>query len=138
MYRKVRISVGEISLLEDGVVYAKAFPNAEVSLTVAKEYHEVVAYITEERPHSTILDITGVIYLAKDAREWLRDTSNQWGNTVSVALITNSFAAKTIGNLFLKLSRPSYPVRIFEDMESAQRWATKNYTTYMACQELVG
>ena len=136
--RKVRISFGEISLLEDGLVYAKAFQNTEMSLEMAKELCAAVCYITEERPHSSVIDISGLTYVAKDAREWLRDTTNQMGVTVSVALITNSFASKAIANLVLKMSRPSYPMRIFDNLDSAELWALKNYTTYMACQELIG
>ncbi len=138
MYRKVRIALGEVSLLEDGLVYAKAFPNVEVGLAEAQEYYQLVAYITEERPHSTILDISGLTYLAKDAREWLRDQSSEWGLTVSAAILTNSYTSKAIGNLFIRLSKPSFPVRMFDSMDDAERWARKNYSTYMACQELVG
>lgn len=138
MHRTVQIRVGEVSLVEDGLIYGKAFANAEVDLKIAQEYYSVVAYLSEERPHSTVLDISGVTYLSKDAREWLREESSQWGITVSAALITNSFASKAIGNLFLKLSKPSFPVRIFESRELAEQWARKNYSTYMACQEQMG
>jgi len=138
MHRTIQIRAGEVSLVEDGLIYGKAFSNAEVDLDIAKEYYSVVAYLCEERPHSTVLDISGVSYLSKEAREWLQQQSSQWGKTVSAALITNSFVSKAIGNLFIRLSKPSFPVRLFESRESAEQWARKNYSTYMACQEQMG
>jgi hypothetical protein len=138
MYRTVQISIGELSLVEDGLIYVKVFTNAEVTLDIAKEYHSVVAYLCEERPHSTVLDISGVTYVSKDAREWLQEHSSQWGKTVSAALITNSFTSKAIGNLVLTLSKPSFPVRLFESRDLAEQWARRNYSTYMACQEQLG
>lgn len=124
--------------MDEGVIYGVAFPNVEVNLELAQEYAGIVAYLCEERPHSTVLDISGVTYLAKDAREWLRDHSNQAGITVSVALITNSYTSKIIGNIFLRLSRPSFPMRLFSDKEEAMRWARKNYSTHMSAVELYG
>ncbi|MCF8258124.1 MAG: hypothetical protein K9J06_11240 [Flavobacteriales bacterium] len=138
MKRTIQTSIGEVSLLEHGLIYTRAFKNTEVGLSAAQEYHEAVAYLCEDGPHCSILDISGVTYLSKEAREWMSETSSVWGRTISAAIIADSFTAKTIGNLFIKLSRPSYPVRIFEDFDSAEIWAKKNFKTFMACQEELG
>jgi len=124
--------------MNDGIIYGVAFPNVEVGMELAQEFASIVGYLCEDRPHSTVLDISGVTYLAKDAREWLRDHSNQWDRTISVALITNSYTSKIIGNLFLKLSRPNFPMRIFSNLDDALRWSRKNYTTYMSSAEMLG
>lgn len=138
MERTIRTSIGEVTLMDEGIVHVRAFQNAEVSLEMAKEYFEVVAYLCEERPHSTILDISGVTFVSKEAREWLRDRSSEWGKTVSAALITGSFTSRAIGQIFLRFNRPSFPVRIFDNLDHANLWARKNYRTYMACQEVLG
>jgi hypothetical protein len=138
MKRTIRIAAGEVTLQEDGLIYATAYPGAEVSLPLAVEYHEIVSYLSEERAHATVLDISGLTYMSKEAREWLRDASSAWGRTVSVALITNSYTSKIIGNLFLSASRPSYPIRLFTSADAATEWSRENYRTYIAGLEEVG
>ncbi len=132
MIRTIRIKSGEVSLMEEGIIFAKAFPYTEMNLELAQEYHGVVSYLSEEQNHCTIADITGLAYMAKDAREWLKDNSNKWGKTISLALISNSFTAKMIGNLFITLSRPSYPSRLFSNYEEAYHWSKQNYQNYTA------
>lgn len=138
MHRTIQIGIGEVSLVEDGLIYCKVFTNAEVSLEVAQEYHTAVAYLCEEKAHSIVLDISGITFVAKEAREWLQQQSSHWGITVSAALIANTFDSKTIGTMFLRLSKPSFPVRIFKSREMAEQWSRKNYSTHMACQEQLG
>lgn len=138
MKRTIRIAAGEVTLLENGLIIAKVNPDAEVNLPLAMEYHDIVRYVSEEQPHATVVDISGLTYISKEAREWLKDTSSEWGKTVSVAMITNSYTSKIIGNLFLSVSRPSYPVRLFTSLEAATEWSKDNYRTYISGLEEVG
>lgn len=138
MKRTIRIATGEVSLVDEELIYFKLYPNTEISLSLVKEYNSIVGYLCEERPHVTIGDISGLTYLAKEAREWLTQRSNEWGITISMALISNSFSSKLIGNLFLTVSRPKYPIRIFSNYADAEQWSRKNYSTYTASVEQVG
>lgn len=101
----------------------RAFANAEISIDEAKEYHSMVAYLSMNKPHCTVIDITGVAYISSEARKYLQEKSSEWGNTIAVAVITNSFTSKMIANFFLTVNKPSYPIRIFTDVLEATQWA---------------
>jgi len=127
MRRTVRIDVGEVTVREEGLVYARVFPGSVIGVKESEEYHSMVAYLTHSEPHVTIIDISGISELKKDARELLVSNSNEWGKTVALALITNSMASKVFGNFFLAVNRLNYPVKIFSDYTSAYNWARQQY-----------
>jgi hypothetical protein len=121
--RTVRSSFAEVSVREEGLVYVKAFTNAEIGLEEAKEYHSMVAYLSLNKPHCTVIDISGVAYVSAEARKFLQDQSSEWGNTLAVGVITNSFTSKMIANFFMTVNKPSYPIRVFSDVLLANQWA---------------
>ena len=130
MKRTVRSDIGEVTVRETGLVYAKAFPGAEINLKKAKEYHSMVEYLTGSEPHVTVIDISGLKYISKESREFLSQNSNDWGKTVAVALIVNSFTARMVANFFLTVNKPDYPIKAFDDTLSAQQWAKNEYLKF--------
>lgn len=135
LYRTLRTKIVEASLVGEGLIYARAFQGSEITLTEAKEFAELIHYLSEEGPYSAVIDITGVTYVAKEAREYLSQSSSMRGKAVSVALVTTSYSSRIIGHLVLTLSRPSYPIRLFSDTDLALQWCRKTYRTHMACAE---
>jgi len=127
MRRTVRIDVGEVTVREEGLVYARVFPESVIGVNESEEYHSMVAYLTHSEPHVTIIVISGIKELKKGARELLVANSNEWGKTLALALITNSLASKIFGNFFLAVNRLKYPVKIFSDYTAAHNWAKQEY-----------
>jgi hypothetical protein len=125
--RTVRSDVGEVTIRKDGLLYARAFPNAKIGLKQAREYYSMVQYLTSSKTHAAVINISGVSQISKDAREFLVKESSSRGITAAVALISKSAAGKMIGNLFLTVSKPNYPVRIFTDSREARHWAKMEY-----------
>jgi hypothetical protein len=117
---------------EDGIIFAKAFPNAEINVESALEYHGMVAYIADGRPHCTVIDVTGLAYMEKDAREALIKATTERGKTIAAALITNSFTSKMIANFFLTVNKPNFPVRVFDDALMAHQWARSQFEKAVA------
>ncbi len=126
--RTVRSDFGEVSIRQEGVVHAKVLYGIEINLEKAKTYHALVQYLTKDTAHSTVIDLSGVSAISPEAREFLQNKSSQWGKTIAVALVTSTFTARVIGNFFLTINKPSYPVKIFTDPLIAQHWA---YTEYL-------
>lgn len=56
------------------------------------------------------------------------ETCNEWGTTAGVAFVSNSIFSRIIGNLFLTISKPNYPVGIFKDSAIAHTWAQDLYS----------
>jgi hypothetical protein len=127
MKRTVRSDIGEVTVRETGLVYAKAFAGAEINIKEAREYHSMVEYLTHSEQHVTVIDISGIKYISKESREFLSQNSNDWGKTIAVAFIVNSFTARMVANLFLTVNKLDYPIKAFTDTLSAQQWAKSEY-----------
>lgn len=127
MKRTVRSEIGEVSVRKEGLVYAKAFSAAEIGLKEAEDYLSMVEHLTKNKSHISVVDITGVKHISKEARDFLAANSSKWGQTIGVALVANSFTARMISNFFLTVNKPSYPVKVFTDTLLAQQWAKNEY-----------
>lgn len=127
MKRTVRNEIGEVTVREDCIVHARVFSGAEIHLKEAYDYHSMVAYLSKNEPHVTVLDITGLKYISKESREFLSKNSDEWGKTIAVAFIINSFTARIVANFFLTVNKPSYPIKTFTDPLLAQQWAKNEY-----------
>mgnify|MGYP000675202129 CR=1 FL=1 len=127
MKRTVRSEFGELFVRDTGIIHARIFPSQVIDVARANEYHELVVYLSSNQPHVSVIDITGINSITSDARAQLQKNSSEWGNTLAVALITNSFTARVVGNFFLTLNKPSYPIKIFSDSSVANQWAKNEY-----------
>lgn len=125
--RTLRIDVGEISIREPGMVNAKVFPHARINLHYAQDFINAIEMLTNKDVHSSIIDITGLSSLDQNAREYMVNTCNEWGTTAGVAFVSNSVVSRIIGNLFLTVTRPNYPIKIFKEHQQAYNWAKHLY-----------
>lgn len=125
--RTVRSDFGEVSVRETGVLIARVYPDMHIDLQRAKEYHSLVSYLSKNRPHTMVIDITSLNEMSPEARIYLQETSSKWGNTVAVALISNSITAKVISNFFLSINKPTYPVKVFANSLEAHLWSRLQY-----------
>ncbi|MBL4587252.1 MAG: hypothetical protein JKX84_09390 [Flavobacteriales bacterium] len=123
MKRTVRSEVGEFTIRENGLVVARTFPNAIITLQAAKDYHQMIAYLTHSQPHATVIDISGIVNIEDDAMDFLITQSSDWGKTIALGLIVNSFMAQRIAEYFLSENKPTYPVKVFKNIFDAQLWA---------------
>ncbi len=128
--RTIRSSVAEITIRQDGLLYARAFPNAKIGLKQAKEYYAMVQHLTGSKIHALVINISDVSEITKDAREYLAKESSDLGNTAAVALISKSTVGKMIGNIFIAVTKPNYPVQIFNNFLEAHHWAQMEYIRY--------
>jgi len=125
--RTLRLEVGEISLREEGIINARVFPNSKITLKDAQNFFHTIELLTNKDVHASIIDITNISGLDKDARTFMVDTCNEWGTTAGVAFVSNSVVSRLIGNLFLTVSKLDYPIRIFKDSGKAKYWAKSEY-----------
>jgi len=132
MSRTLRFEAGELNLRETGLVNARVFPNASVGLEDAKNFFDMILHVTDHGLHASVIDITGISGLEKKAREYLVNECNALGKTAAVAFVTNSIPSRIIGNLFLTVSKPNYPVKIFSDSKRANSWAKEEYLKRVA------
>ena len=125
--RIIRSDFGEVSIRTEGIINARVFRGATIGLQEAQQYHSLIEYLSENRPHCTVIDISDVSTISPDARKMLQENSSSWNKTIAVALITKSFTSRVLGNFFLTVNRPSYPIQIFRSSVEAQNWAQSEY-----------
>lgn len=108
--------------VEDGILYAQLL-QAEPSVA------DFRAHIAKVRVHfGEIFPIPLVMYstpdskgVSKELREFL--SSDEMMSFVNaVAVITDSLLVRMAANLFLKISRPRYPMQLFTDEAKAVDW----------------
>lgn len=98
------------------------------TLETAKENLVIMREITKETPCAFLIEPL-VSYLSKEVIEFY---SNAGLGTVATAMLTNSFASKVVGNLYLKIitttitatnmKTEKYPVKLFSKREEAIQW----------------
>ncbi|MBI1288031.1 MAG: hypothetical protein GC178_10705 [Flavobacteriales bacterium] len=123
MKRTVRSSIGEVSVREDGIILGKVFAGSEINLDDAKDFYSLIEYLSDNKPHCTIMDLTGISYMSAEARAYIQERSSELAKTIAVAIVTSSFTSKMIGNFFLTSNKPSFPIKLFSEMLLAHQWA---------------
>ncbi|MGB1318372.1 MAG: hypothetical protein ACPG5W_09205, partial [Flavobacteriales bacterium] len=105
---------------------------AIVDLTAAKQLIYATNDLLEHNSplRGGIYDITEIDHITDDARTYLSDNTDIKGTVVGVALISNSFIGKMVGNLFITLGGPrNYPIRFFESGMRAEHWVRQQMET---------
>ena len=113
----------KIWLEEDGIVRNIVLPGAAETLDDVKENVSIHARL---RPMSgkrvpVLVDLRTAKSLDREARNYL--ASEQSAKVVSAAaLLISSPLSKFLGNLFLGLGKPTYPVKLFTSEAEAVAW----------------
>lgn len=70
-----------------------------------------------------IFEISGVVYIEEEAREYFANGEGTTGTTVGIALISDSFLGRTVGNMFVTLHPVTkFPIKFFDSPMRAEHW----------------
>ena len=106
---------------ENGIIMAKVNKNARQTLDDAKEALEAYKKIYPGYACPMCVDISDAESISIEARVFYSsDEFNEVHN--SIALIVNSFTAKTLANLYLKVNKPFRPTKMFNNNNEALKW----------------
>ncbi len=103
-----------------GIVCIDFGPDCDVTLESVRYAH---AEHRRLRPGKSpvLLHVETVSAADYDAQEFASDPSVS--EVVSaMAIVVQSFFARTLADLFLKFHKPAYPTRLFQDERSARAW----------------
>ena len=116
-----RTPVGRVWIDDAGLLWHRLDPGIVVRAEHAAHVAEVVTSLSNGRPVRAVVDISGVQFADREARDAF---SHVFDGSVEVAtaIIVDSAISRTLGTLFLKLSRPARPVKLFLHEEAASRW----------------
>lgn len=121
MERSIRTPVGTMWVDQAGVLWHRLDEGTVVEVEHAAEVHEAVRKLSNGNPIRAVVDISGVEFADRAARDAFAGPADD-SIEVATALIVGSAASRALGTLFLKLSRPSRPVKLFLDENAAVRW----------------
>ena len=117
----IRTGTVDFRLRSDGILYGVALPERVQSREDAEENLAVAHRLTGGARVPLLLDIRGTGTLSREARELY---SSEAGARVITALafIADSAFTRVVGNLFIRLARTRYPVRLFSEESEAESW----------------
>ena len=109
-------------LRPDGIVQLVWAPRTTVLLEDATAALEATAQLTGRRLRPVLIDMRDTGPQDRSARaEWTSRTDV----SSAVALIVGTSLSRLMGNLFISVNKPPFPVRLFDNEASAVAWLQK-------------
>lgn len=104
--------------LEDGIIRIKLLPDAEETLETAKENNASIKKFVKKEKSPLLADLSQIEQASCEAGEYYSRAESK--EIVSaIGLITKSSVSRVIGNFFLGLNKPPYPVKLFASEKEA-------------------
>lgn len=119
--RETRTPVGSMWLDEGGLLWHRLDDGVTVEARHGAGIRQAVLELTDGAPVRAVVDISGIRFADRAARDAFGKPVDD-SSEIATAVIVGSAVAKALGTLFLRLSRPSRPVRLFLEAEEAARW----------------
>ncbi len=119
------IDTAYIEKYPGNVFHVTVKPGMEVTLEAAKRLIHATNQMLDKTSNfrGGVYDLSKIAYIHPDAREYLAEGNEIEGTVVGVALLSNSFLGKMVGNLFITLGSPNkFPVKYFESPIRAEFW----------------
>lgn len=106
---------------DDGIARTVVKPQAEISLSDAKENTRAIEELYEGEKFPLLIDTRPLKYISKEARDHfsIKDRPTVLN---SFALLIGSPLSRIIGNFFMGLNKPSIPMRLFTSEKEAIKW----------------
>jgi hypothetical protein len=122
---KKELKTPYVSLWMEGNIIVGLYEEVHIDLAIAKEIvqERIRVFGTEER--MAIIELRGAVSFTKEARDYLGSKEACVGVN-KFALIANSPITITLGNFYLKITKPPVRTRIFSNKEDAKKWLMKN------------
>ncbi len=110
--------------IEDGILYGE-MEAIDVTLPIAKK---IIKFRSDNFPgdHVHLASMkTGNISITREARDYFSSKEGCVG-IKKIALIVNSPLMNMLGNIFIKLSKPVIPTKLFTEQADAIKWLKNN------------
>jgi hypothetical protein len=124
----IRTAVADVWVEADGTLVLHFRRRARL---VGEQGAEVVrAHVAaaKGRKLRTLADVRGIVANDRQTRQLAAGPAVA-AVTLRMAVLVGDPLSRTLGNFFLRVSRPAYPTRIFTDEAAARRWLAEEPTT---------
>lgn len=117
----IRTPVGMMWMDEAGLLWHRLDEGVTVYARHAPGIREAVRELSKGLPVRVVVDVSSIEFADREARDAIAASLDD-SCEVATAVIVGSPISRALGTLFLKLSRPARPVRLFLDETDAARW----------------
>lgn len=120
----IETRTAKLWLGENGIIYQKILPQAKITFEDVKENIEISKKLGGKNRSKKLLFLTDgrqVKSIDRKARHY--SSSNEvMEYTLALAVIIGSALSRMIGNLFIGINKPSYPLKLFTSEDKAIEW----------------
>ena len=112
----------ELWIDEGGILHTRyTKKKTDVTLSIAKKEIELINKMRGDKKIPTMVNLNNTKSLTKEAREYYagRESKKVFS---AVALIVNSPFHSVMGNFFLGINKPLFPVKLFSSEKKALDW----------------
>jgi hypothetical protein len=110
----------QVSLRATDVVLVRLRPDVELEPRHADEIVRAAERLCGSTPHGTLVDVRAVRFISHETRQAFARARGR--NVRAVAVLVESSLQRTMGNLYLTVSRPTLPTRLFSAEADAIEW----------------
>jgi hypothetical protein len=110
-----------LTIGDDGIVRVELKQDADVTLEDAIENHEETLKLVGDHEYLVLVDIRPARSITREARMSFADRDSR-RNTIAQALVIDSGISRVIGNFFIGLNKPPFPVKLFKSSDEAAAW----------------
>lgn len=114
-----------VEVLPGNIVHLTAKTGVVVNLESAIQIvRSIDSLVDKSIPFQAgIFELSGVVYVEEDAREYFTSGKGTTGLTIGVALMADSFLGRTVGNMFVNLHpNCKFPIKFFDSPIRAEHW----------------
>ncbi|MFH1427329.1 MAG: STAS/SEC14 domain-containing protein [Patescibacteria group bacterium] len=117
----IKTSISKVWLDDDGIGKAVFLPNAMITLEGVKEHIAACKKSSKGESVLVLFDGRNVKSVTRQARQYLSSDEVSKITKASAVLVSWPIS-RVIGNFFIGLNKPSYPTKLFTEIEAALKW----------------
>lgn len=123
MSRKRTTEHVSLEFTDEGILEYRYTPGAIVDLDFARAViNDARELLGDDAPVPSLVEPGNVKELTREARTFFAESPENQAVSTHVALMVESPATRIIGNVFMKVSKPRIPTKLFTNREAARAW----------------
>ncbi len=111
----------QLWLEDDDIIWVRTLPQAYYTLADAVENVALMHKLADGQMKLVLVDMKQIKGMAGDARKYSAGYEVE-GITSALAMVVDSPLSKTLGNLWLRINKPSFPTKLFNLESEAVIW----------------
>lgn len=103
------------------VMFLNFKEGAELDVKEIKEMINAAETLSGKKPYLLLSDVRNQVEITPEGRKIAAD-KNESPCVLANAVLTNNLALKLTANFFIKINKPHFPLKVFNDYRKALKW----------------